>query len=88
VSGATFGFEGLCELDAPFILKLGNAKQSRAHDGDDNGGCKSEGSLPDVFSHGPTVFADGVEGADEASTDTDADEQASNSTQPYLWLNQ
>lgn len=36
--GAIFGFEGLCELDTPLILKLRHSEQSRAHDRDDNGG--------------------------------------------------
>lgn len=80
-------FEGSNELGAPFGLKLGNAEQSGAHDGDDERSDDAERPLPVRLSSCPVVDVQAVEGSDHASTDDEAYQEAGESAVPYLGRN-
>lgn len=82
--GAVFDFERFGELDTPLVLKLGYAEKGCTHDGDDKRSKDAERPLPDVFSAGPLVFSQAVEGSDQASTDDNANDQTQGSAKPNL----
>lgn len=76
--------EGLGELDAPFGLHLTNAEESSSHDGNDEGGEETEGTLIVVLMLLPGVAADSIEDTDESCGDNHADEETNTSTNPNL----
>ena len=86
--GGVFNLERFRELDTPLVLKFGHAEKGSTHDGYDEGCKDAERSLPDVLGAGPLVFAQAIEGSDQASTDDDADDQTQDSAKPYLHPNQ
>ena len=86
--GAVFDFERFGELDTPLVLKFGHAEKGGTHDGDDEGCEDAERSLPNVLGACPLVFAQGVEGSDQAGTDDDAKDQTQDSAKPYLGSDQ
>lgn len=76
--------EHLCDLDAPLILQLADAQEGGAHDADDERGEDGEDALPDVLCGVEGVAAGGVEGADDAAADGEADEDAQAYAPPDL----
>lgn len=77
LAGSTvFGLHGLSQLDTPFLLELGDAKQGSTHDGDDHTGNQGEDTFPDVLCTGEMVLAEAVEGPDHATADAETDEGA------------
>ena len=84
-SGGVLGFELSGELDAPFILELGDAEKSGAHDTDDQGCNQTKGAFPDVFGACPFVFAETVESSNQASTDDETDSKAHGGSHPDLF---
>ena len=84
-SGAIFGLELSGELDAPFVLELGDAEKSSAHDTDDQGCYKTKGAFPNVFGACPFVLPEAVESSDQASTDDETDGKAHSSSHPDLF---
>ena len=77
--------ERLCDLNSPFVLKLGHAQQADAHYGDDDGGDEAKDALPDVLSGTENVLSEAIEGANERSTDGQADEQTETYSKPDLF---
>lgn len=78
------GFESLRELDAPFVLEFGDAEQGGTHKSDDDGGDEAKGALPDVFCAGEVVFAEGIEGADDAASNDETYSEAAGNAPPDL----
>ena len=77
-------FDGLCNLDTPFVLELRHAKKSRTHKCDDNSGKQGKDALPNVFRIRPYIILESVERAYEAGADDEDYCQTSNDTKPYL----
>lgn len=82
--GPALGGQGPGQLDAPFLLELGDAEQGDAHDGDDQGGQQAEDALPDLVRDTPSVNVEAVKGANETAAGDDAEQQARAGADPYL----
>ena len=76
--------EGLGELDAPLGLHLTDSEQSSSHDGNDEGGEETEGTLIVVLVLLPGVAADSIEDTDEGGGNNHADEETNTRTNPDL----
>lgn len=66
-SGFILGLDGFGNFDSPFVLKLGDAKESSAHYSDDQGGEDTEDALPEIFCFGEDIFTKTVERSDHAT---------------------
>ena len=76
--------QGQGQLDAPFLLELGDAKQGDPHDGDDDGRQQAEDTFPDLIGHAPSIYVEAVKGPDETAARDDAEQQARAGADPYL----
>lgn len=73
--GAVLGFKGLCELDTPFVLQLGDTQQCSTHYRNHDAGEEAKRALPDVLGASPVVFTKAIESADQTGTDENANDE-------------
>lgn len=86
VAGVDLGLDGGGQLDAPLLLHLTDTEEGDADDGNDARGDQAEGAFVVVLGRIPLVGTDRVEGADEGTTDDQAEQKTKACTQPDLSL--
>jgi hypothetical protein len=73
------GFHCGSQLYPPFLLHLADAEESHADDGDYDRGNQRESAFIVKFRRVPFVCADGIEDANERTTNDEAEKQAKSS---------
>ena len=82
--GVRLSLESFGELESPFLLHLGDSKQSSSHQRDDHRCDDSEDTLIDVLGATPLILAEAVEGTDQCTADDEADQETDENTVPDL----
>ena len=82
--GRNLGNHGPLKLGSPFVLHLGDTKQSGTHYSNNDSSENGESAFPIVLGIRPFVFANGIEDADQSTTDDKAEQQTQSSTKPDL----
>lgn len=76
--------QSLSDLHPPFVLELGDAEQSDAHDGYDDRRDQGKHSFPDILSLAEDVLPEAIERSDECTANDDTKEEACRDSIPYL----
>jgi hypothetical protein len=68
------GLESSGKLDPPFILELGHAQESSAHNSNDYRSDDPQNTFPDILCTGESVCSEAIESTNHACADSKTNE--------------